>query len=105
MLALPQPRAPSALRASLLPSSNKQVRVDFEWHRLMGAPARPPIQDIFSLHLGEWGRVRWNGRSALDETWSYGKWVFNIGFFPSLTTNIFMATEPTFRHSEMAVLW
>jgi hypothetical protein len=49
--------------------------------------------------------VRYNGRYRQEWTWSYEKWVFNIGFFAEpIPPTVFLDSEPSHTYSPMAHL-
>ena len=84
------------------------LNVYHQWDRSQGAPERSSYKHkAFCVSIGEWGRVRYNGRLSLDwdSYWSYEKWVYNIGLFQSPPLNVFLKTEPKHIYSQMGHLF
>ncbi|HJQ25929.1 MAG TPA: hypothetical protein VKA60_18570 [Blastocatellia bacterium] len=85
------------------------VMVAYEYSfKCAGMPRREPFpgtgaKNDFTLRLGQWGRVRYNGRFAEDE-WRYEKVVINVGFFERLLPDAFLASSPTHEISRLASL-
>ncbi len=71
----------------------------------LGAPARTVPFEIFSLALGEWGQVRYNGRFSWNGGWKYEKWVYNIGLFPGIIPANPFQGSPARSYSNLADLW
>jgi hypothetical protein len=71
-------------------------------HRGRTAPRRP-----FVLALGEWGQIRYMGR--LMKYWTnvtyYERWVCNIGWFPTLSSRVFIETQPRRRYDSFPDVW
>jgi len=100
----------------------EHIRVVYEYLATMGMPRRDTIGyaldeigrpqplkvDAFTLRLGEWGRLRYNGRHSGDCAWWYEKWVVNVGFFGQerpMWPTAFLDSPPSARYSQMADLW
>lgn len=83
------------------------LNVYYQWDRSQGAPERSSYRHkAFCVSIGEWGRVRYNGRlSYYDGDWYYEKWVYNIGLFQSPPLNVFLKTEPKHIYSHMGHLF
>lgn len=66
-----------------------------------------PVQKVFDLQVGQWGRILYNERHTDWDfgIWGYDQYVFNIGLFISPPRNVFLETEPCKVCSKMAQLW
>ena len=102
----------------LLTRDEDVVRVRFEYdHHKGGAPARrmvdptgnlsPLSQEAFTLRLGEWGRVSYNGRFSHADTgeWWYEKVICNVGLSLRPPADWFSHGAPNYLYSQMAELW
>jgi hypothetical protein len=94
------------------------VRVRFEYiPGSGGAPARemfdpsgdrlPLSEEAFTLRLGEWGRVSYNGRFSCVDTgnWWYTKVVCNVGLSLRPAPDWFTQGAPDHVYTRMAELW
>jgi hypothetical protein len=105
----PQEAVPLRVGAVQIEPGPAWVTVTFEYDaRVVGRPFRyaPPggiPSTRFVLEVGQWGRVRYNGRFSDDEWW-YEQRVVNVGLFGHLEPGVFIATEPRFTISELAHL-
>lgn len=88
------------------PPEDGAVRVEFQWSLGAGAPERAAYRpEALLLRPGQWGRVRYNGRHAIDYGWTYEKWVLNVGVFAeSVAATVFLDSEPAQTYSQMADL-
>ena len=93
------------LHAIALYPAREVIRVAAEWLLLEGAPQRRPIANVAELSAQNWMQMRYNLRSGLDDGWAYYKYVFNIGFFTSVTPEDFTMTEPKTIKSFLTDLW
>ena len=93
---------------------DRAVRLTYQWHpRSSGEPKREymdrsgnfvPVRHTLTLAVGEWGRVRCNGRHRTwDDLW-YSKCVYNVGLFSAFNPRVFLDTEPNHTYSQMAML-
>jgi hypothetical protein len=88
-----------------------ELKVIFEYDgKYAGMPVRytpPGGKPSTRMHLqpGQWGRVLYNGRFAVEEGWWYDKKVFNIGLFEKLEEDLFTSSQPAQVLSQMAKLW
>src|SRR5262245_43942324 len=79
--------APASLRYGCVRVVVDDSRVQVIWRYdpgYIGAPERDegPPKEAFVVSLGQWGRVRYNGRLTSDEGgWWYRKVVLNVGIF------------------------
>jgi hypothetical protein len=74
---------------------------------LMGAPSRRVPRCPFALQVGEWGHIRYVGRlpAGWDGVTYYQKWVYNIGWFSSVSPRAFLANAPHHRYENMPDVW
>ncbi len=99
---------PVKLDGLFLAIAGDTLNVYYQWDWKQGAPARSSYKhEAFCVSIGEWGRVRYNGRlTDYDNgTWWYEKWVYNIGLFQSPPLNVFLMTEPQHIYSQMGHLF
>jgi len=99
-----------------LKQAKEAIRVQYHWSRSAGgAPKRvrfsvtgmerPLRKDVFSVSLGEWGRLEYNGRFSWDEAgWSYKHVVANAGLFLQLSADQFMGSKPVASWADLARL-
>ncbi|MDQ2714573.1 MAG: hypothetical protein M3Z08_06675 [Chloroflexota bacterium] len=82
------------------------LRVTLEWERSEGAPRRVafPRKDFF-LQDQQWACVAYNLRTSWEGGWIYKKRVYNIGFFPRVSPEMFLEAEPAHRYRDMVQLW
>ena len=82
------------------------LHVKMEWERSQGAPRRVSfLKEGFSLHKAQWGRVTYNVRFSSGGCWQYRKYVINIVYVSTLSTMLFLETEPAHNYVNMANLW
>ena len=62
--------------------------------------------EAFVLRTDEWGRIRFNARFTDIDTgeWYYQHIVCNVGCFPSVQLDRFLATKPNYQFVELATL-
>ncbi len=90
----------------VLHPSDGSLRITCEWGNLPGAPKRYPARVQTALEPDQWMRLRYNARLSRGEgLWVYEKWIFNIAVLRTLSSRIFLDTEPSEIRSEMADLW
>jgi hypothetical protein len=91
-----------------LARADDQLRVQFEWSDVVGAPRRDyrSAQERTTLTTGQWLQVRYNGRHIYqdDGTWYYEKHVVNISFAAALVPNQFIAGPPDYQITDFADL-
>ncbi|PHS03080.1 MAG: hypothetical protein COA78_19330 [Blastopirellula sp.] len=87
---------------------DNQISVRYHRDHSNAAKEHPhPYSDVFTLNKSEWGQLTFNGRFTDFDTgqWSYEKSTYNIGLFPEIVFNRFVATQPDYRYVELAKLW
>ena len=84
------------------------LSVYWKYHGNMGAPPRSSKpQAALVLEANQWGRIFYNGRRTVwgNGTWWHERWIFNIGIFWKPTVDVFTASPPQKKFSQMAQLW
>jgi hypothetical protein len=91
-----------------------EVRVSMDLDPALGvrgAPARTGAiygrpAPHFLLQLGQFGRVRYNGRhSTYDYGWWYEKVVANVALLSQFDAEIFLHVKPVYELKDLAALW
>lgn len=82
-----------------------EQKIFFEY-RCLGAPMRTVPLVIFELAKEEWGQIQYNGRHSpgYQSTWTYEKWIFNIGFFSEFSGAKFIENPPQHNYSSLMEL-
>ena len=71
-----------------------------------GAPQRYGLPQLaFSLPPNQWGQILYNGRFPEEYTWTYRKFVYNIGVFDTVEENVFVQIVPKHRHDRLVDVW
>jgi hypothetical protein len=71
-----------------------------------GAPQRYGLPQLaFSLPLNQWGQILYNGRFPEEYTWTYRKYVYNIGVFDRVDKNVFVQLPPKHRQDRLVDVW
>ena len=80
--------------------------LQFFWSSLVGAPNRTHLpRKIGVLEVGEWARVKTNGRFGWDDEWRYQKTVFTIALVTTLAeVEAVFTKEPRYTYDAMAML-
>ena len=83
------------------------LSIEFHWQDIHYSPrrSRPPVRK--EIRLGQWLRLRYNLRFAIEEWgWHYSKHVLNIGYATAPDAAFFRRTAPLRVISDMAdLLW
>ena len=80
------------------------VEVDYHYQTFLGAPSRPAVpKPAFTLHDGQWGVIRANGRQTHEWGWSYARHIIYLGLYDTGSYPVGLSqppNEPTFAYHD-----